>query len=214
MTASFVADSVVRPLGLDARLTADPTAPVVARLDRGLPVAVAERQGDWARIVCANGWEAWVDGRLLTPLAPTATARQQSGLMLAGVGLLSLLGAVAVGIGGFLDWWKVGASVTAWDIPMKFLVTGDVGDGVKAGPFLLVVVLVALPLVTRRPLPSTALLVLGAVPALLAVTALIRGVREDPSIDPRIGLVLTLAGGVLIMIDGLGIGARAGTPRQ
>lgn len=206
----FVANATVPSRGLDARSTPDPSAPLAARLDPGLPVAVTERRGDWARIVCANGWEAWVDGRLLLAPAAPGTAGTRSGLAVAGIGLLSLSGAVAVVVGGFLDWWNVaGLSATAWDIPMKFLLTGDIGDGVKAGPFLLVVVVVALPLVTHRPAPSAALLAIGLVPVLIAAAALIRGVREDPSLDPRIGLLLTLAGGVLVMLEGLGIGARA-----
>ena len=35
------------------------------RLDPGLDVAVIERTGDWAHVRCSNGWETWVDGRLL-----------------------------------------------------------------------------------------------------------------------------------------------------
>lgn len=210
MTASTVANYVVPPSGLDARSAPDPSAPVAARLDPGLPVAVTERQGDWARIVCTNGWVAWVDGRGLLPSAGTGTAATQSGLAVAGIGLAALAGMVAVLVGGFLDWWKLGrASLTAWDIPMQFLVTGDTGDGVKAGPFLLVVVLLALPVLTRRRIPSWAVMLIGVVPMLLAAGALIRGLRQDPSVDPRIGLVLTLVGGVLIMVEGLGIGARA-----
>ncbi|MEV0321674.1 hypothetical protein ACIBKX_34885 [Streptomyces sp. NPDC050658] len=38
-----------------------PTAP----LDALLPVQLVDRLGDWGQIVCANGWSAWVDGRLL-----------------------------------------------------------------------------------------------------------------------------------------------------
>lgn len=34
-----------------------------------LEVQVAETSGEWARIVCSNGWSAWVDGRLLVPIA-------------------------------------------------------------------------------------------------------------------------------------------------
>jgi hypothetical protein len=219
MTASFTTNAIVPPRGLDARSTADPNAPVAARLDAGLPVTVAERQGDWARVVCSNGWEAWVDGRLLvapgSPAASGATApaarTSTSGLAVAGIGLLSFLGAIAAALGGFLDWWSTGGiSLTAWDIPMKYLVTGDVGDGVKAGPFLLVVVLVALPLATRRALPAAALYGIGLVPTLIAGVALIRGLRQDPSLDPRIGLVLTLAGGVLILAEGFGIGRGFG----
>ncbi|GAA2252118.1 hypothetical protein GCM10010232_45440 [Streptomyces amakusaensis] len=44
-------------------------APDVSRptepLDPLLPVRLIDRYGDWSRILCANGWSAWVDGRLL-----------------------------------------------------------------------------------------------------------------------------------------------------
>ncbi|MGW4892462.1 hypothetical protein ACWEQL_09375 [Kitasatospora sp. NPDC004240] len=47
-----------------------------ARLDPLLPVQLIGRQGDWGHVMCANGWSAWVDGRLLValpeePRAPT-----------------------------------------------------------------------------------------------------------------------------------------------
>jgi len=65
-------------------------APDVSRptepLDPLLPVQLLERRGDWARILCVNGWSAWVDGRLLVsvpgdppaagqPMARTADPR-------------------------------------------------------------------------------------------------------------------------------------------
>lgn len=31
------------------------------RLEPGLPVQVVERNDQWARIICSNGWAAWVD---------------------------------------------------------------------------------------------------------------------------------------------------------
>ncbi|MFI1016866.1 hypothetical protein [Streptomyces sp. NPDC020965] len=47
-------------------------APDVSRptepLDPLLPVRLLDRRGDWGRILCANGWSAWVDGRLLVPV--------------------------------------------------------------------------------------------------------------------------------------------------
>ncbi|MFD8595679.1 hypothetical protein ACFV1L_11805 [Kitasatospora sp. NPDC059646] len=52
----------------------DPAA-VGIPLDPLLPVVLAEANGNWARIVCSNGWTAWVDGRLLVALPqrpPTA----------------------------------------------------------------------------------------------------------------------------------------------
>jgi hypothetical protein len=48
-----------------------------ARLDALLPVRVAEVRGDWARVVCSNGWTGWADGRLLVtlPQRPPAATR-------------------------------------------------------------------------------------------------------------------------------------------
>ena len=47
-----------------------------AWLDALLPVRITDLRGDWARVLCANGWCAWVDGRLLVALpdAPPGTA--------------------------------------------------------------------------------------------------------------------------------------------
>jgi hypothetical protein len=64
---------VVPPDGLPAWETPDPSRPTVP-LDALLPVQLVERLGDWGRVVCANGWAAWVDGRLLVavPQPPPA----------------------------------------------------------------------------------------------------------------------------------------------
>lgn len=51
--------------GMPAWASPDPAAAPVATLDPGLPVQVAETAGAWARVVCSNGWEAWVDARRL-----------------------------------------------------------------------------------------------------------------------------------------------------
>jgi hypothetical protein len=51
--------------GMPAWATPDPTFPAVATLDPWLPVQVVEWWGEWAHIRCSNGWEAWVNGRLL-----------------------------------------------------------------------------------------------------------------------------------------------------
>ncbi|MFE2292420.1 hypothetical protein [Streptomyces sp. NPDC059452] len=72
-TPEFRPTHVVPPDGLDAW-----EAPDVARptdpLDGLLPVQLLDRRGDWAYVACSNGWEAWVDGRLLVsvPKAPPA----------------------------------------------------------------------------------------------------------------------------------------------
>lgn len=46
-------------------------------LDPFLPVELVDRRGDWGRVMCANGWSAWVDGRLLVavPQAPPSAGQ-------------------------------------------------------------------------------------------------------------------------------------------
>lgn len=55
---------VVPRSGLDAWEAPDPGLPTTP-LDAFLPVRLEERAGDWGRILCSNGWTAWVDARLL-----------------------------------------------------------------------------------------------------------------------------------------------------
>ncbi|CAL9345163.1 hypothetical protein SUDANB58_00348 [Streptomyces sp. enrichment culture] len=77
----FLPTHVVPPHGMPAWETPDPGRPTVA-LDALLPVRLAERRGDWAHVVCSNGWSAWVDGRLLVavPRDPPATGGPQAGV--------------------------------------------------------------------------------------------------------------------------------------
>jgi hypothetical protein len=55
----------VPPQGMQAWAAPDPNGAVVATLGGHLPVQVAEMRGAWARVICSNGWQGWVDGRLL-----------------------------------------------------------------------------------------------------------------------------------------------------
>ncbi|MFE7778392.1 hypothetical protein ACFU5O_31805 [Streptomyces sp. NPDC057445] len=56
-------------------------APDISRpstpLDPFLPVELVDRMGEWGRVLCANGWSAWVDGRLLVavPQSPQITGQ-------------------------------------------------------------------------------------------------------------------------------------------
>ena len=62
------------------------------QLDAGLEVTVAEWQGDWARIHCSNGWTAWVNGRLLVPVAnPTGGSAHDGASTVVDDQLASLL---------------------------------------------------------------------------------------------------------------------------
>ncbi|EFL13580.1 conserved hypothetical protein [Streptomyces sp. C] len=62
--------------GLPAWEAPDVSRPTAA-LDPFLPVRLLSRRGEWGEILCANGWSAWVDGRLLVavPQPPPTTGR-------------------------------------------------------------------------------------------------------------------------------------------
>jgi hypothetical protein len=53
--------------GMAAWTAPDPKLPPTVTLNGRLELVVAERAGDWARVVAVNGWTGWVDGRLLVP---------------------------------------------------------------------------------------------------------------------------------------------------
>ncbi|WP_328297107.1 hypothetical protein OG389_04295 [Streptomyces sp. NBC_00435] len=62
--ADFRPTHIVPQEGLPAWESPDLSRPTVP-LDAFLPVQMLSRHGEWAEILCANGWSAWVDGRLL-----------------------------------------------------------------------------------------------------------------------------------------------------
>lgn len=75
--AEFRPTHVVPQDGLPAWETPDVSRPTVP-LDAFLPVQLLSRRGDWGEVLCANGWSAWVDGRLLVSVPqppPTAGGR-------------------------------------------------------------------------------------------------------------------------------------------
>ncbi|MGW4685124.1 hypothetical protein ACWEPM_09390 [Streptomyces sp. NPDC004244] len=62
--AGFRPTHVVPRDGLPAWETPDVSRPT-ASLDAFLPVQLLARRGEWGEVLCANGWSAWVDARLL-----------------------------------------------------------------------------------------------------------------------------------------------------
>jgi hypothetical protein len=206
---------------------------VVARLDPFLPVRVVERAGDWARVVCSNAWEAWIDGRRLLSLDDGAAQVRQAVATMsqAGqgratgaargprplwIGPLALLGA-AIAIGGtFLPWFTLGDfSAKAWDFSAQALYFGkDTTDGLKAGVPVLIAALVVWPLVLRHSMPGVIRLAVAAIVIAAAGAAFLQGHRTDPSLTPGIGLYATLAGGLLIGADHLLANRRSFAPRM
>lgn len=59
---------VVPASGMLAWASPDPELAPIAQLDPRLELQLIERAGDWAHIVCANGWSAWVNGLAIEPL--------------------------------------------------------------------------------------------------------------------------------------------------
>ncbi|MEV7419237.1 hypothetical protein [Streptomyces sp. NPDC089919] len=64
VSPDFRPTHVVPQEGLPAWEAPDVSRPTEP-LDPFLPVELLARRGEWAQILCANGWSAWVDGRLL-----------------------------------------------------------------------------------------------------------------------------------------------------
>ncbi|GAA0482891.1 hypothetical protein ACFQ2B_32275 [Streptomyces stramineus] len=63
----FAPTHVVPPDGLPTWRAPDGAVPT-EKLDPLLPVRLLDRRGDWGRVLCSNGWAAWVDARPLVPL--------------------------------------------------------------------------------------------------------------------------------------------------
>ena len=199
---------VVVPEGAQAWGEPDPAAATAGALDPGLEVRVTEQQADgWVRILCANGWSAWVDGRRLSrvggpPAVASPAPAPQLGIRLRAAGPLAVIGAALVVLGSFLPWWSSPVSVSAWDLPLRRLVSNTASTAQpRTGPLLLIVALVALPLVTGRSLPSWMLLVVAAVATNLALFALLRAVQPQPQPDPGLGAGVAFVGGVLILVE-------------
>jgi hypothetical protein len=68
--------------GLPAWSTPDPSKPTQP-IPPDLEVEVADRFGDWARVVCSNGWTAWVDG---TRLIDVTEARARASALMDQLG--------------------------------------------------------------------------------------------------------------------------------
>lgn len=140
-----------------------------------------------------------------------STQRSSTSLLPAGVGVFGLCGAVIVIVGGFLPWMSSGGkSVSAWGIPLLTVITAKPAQGVPVGVMLLLTVLVLLPYATRRRLPMAVRLLLAAVVIDAAGAIFVLVVRSGPPFSVGIGVLLTLAGGVLLTLGDAGIRRGSG----
>jgi len=125
-------------------------------------------------------------------------------------------GALLVLLGSILPWWTIGfGSASAWDIPVIFLISNGSAtlSGLKVGLLLLAVVVVALPALTKKPLPDNLLTIVGLAVVALSLLTLLRGLigfsaggflggsGRRFTYSPSFGLFLTIVGGVLMSLD-------------
>lgn len=118
---------------------------------------------------------------------------------------MAIGGAALVLIGSFLPWLGSGLSISGWDVPLAYLLTGgDQVNTLKVGLVLVAVVaVVAVPLLTKRPLPySWPLRASGVAAAAAGLLFVVRLLVEDgPKPDFGIGIMLTIVGGGLIAFE-------------
>ena len=70
---AFTATHAAPPGGMQTWSTPDPAAAPDNQLGGGLPVQLLEETVGWGHVRCSNGWECWVDARLLVALGAART---------------------------------------------------------------------------------------------------------------------------------------------
>lgn len=120
---SWSATHTAPEAGLQAWSAPDAGQPPVATVDPGLELQVLESRGAWARIVCSNGWEAWVDGRLLVAHdVPAPSARPR---LVAGAAALVIVVLVALMARGGGSDHPAGAALVDLHVPAGWSVSRD-----------------------------------------------------------------------------------------
>jgi hypothetical protein len=76
---------------MDAWSHPDPAAQPSSELDGRVDVQIMETAGEWAKVRGQNGWEGWVDGKLLERIDPNGGSDDRRALMLLAIALVVLL---------------------------------------------------------------------------------------------------------------------------
>jgi hypothetical protein len=199
-TSVFLPTHDVPAAGMPTWPEPDPNAAAGPSLAGKTQVQVLDMRSDgWAHVRCDNGWEAWVDGRLLTQTVPTRAV-----VATAAPNPIAAVGVVGVIVATFLPWVTVpGGSMTAWEMPTEFLLgrADDLG-GPKVGLLLVVAVGITLvPFVSKVRLPwyATVSCAALAVEAVLMTLLRTRALTIDASIG--VGAVVALLGAAAMAID-------------
>ena len=143
--ATFAPNHTIPEGGLDAWDSPDPALSPTARLDSWLDVQVTATNGGWARVLCANGWSAWVDWAALVPVtvAPRSVGDPLQGAVPVAAPLgvtnwMALGGGAVVAVAGLLPWVSLNlgglgsVSANAFKAPLELLwnaQAGGIGQG-------------------------------------------------------------------------------------
>ena len=86
--------------GMDAWSEPDPAAEPSSELEGRVEVQVVETAGEWAKARGQNGWEGWVDGRLLEQIDQSGAPGDQRAYIVLGVAVAVLIILAIIGITG------------------------------------------------------------------------------------------------------------------
>jgi hypothetical protein len=179
-------------------------------------VAVVARQGDWTRVLCSNGWSAWVDGRDLTPLSaasvPAATPAAGHPAVAGHAGLAfspALIGAAAVALGALLGWTRgQGLGANSLDIPLLSLIDFKASDSAVKVGFLVLGLAAAGVAGSLQPSRAWLKKVAGIGAVVVSVLFIVQIQRVISQIGAGsvfsvlgLGVPLTLAGGLVLIFE-------------
>ena len=85
---------------MDAWTDPDPAAPPSSELAGRVEVAVVATAGEWAQVRGENGWEGWVDGRLLEQIDTSDAPGDQRAFILLGIAVAVLIVLAIMGVTG------------------------------------------------------------------------------------------------------------------
>lgn len=86
--------------GMDAWSTPDPADQPASELDGGVAVQLIATAGEWANVRGNNGWEGWVDGKLLEQFDPTDAPGDRRAYVLLAAAIAVLIVLAVMGMTG------------------------------------------------------------------------------------------------------------------
>lgn len=214
MGPAWVATHVVPTGGMSAWSEPNPGLQPVANLEARVQLSIAERRGDWAKVVGSNGWTGWVDARRLVALEAAASGPPSAAGINFGFGKANpiiLVGALLIGLSALLPWLDTGVdNRSAMDLSASILFDYE-GTGSPYIGWVLFGIGALTLAVGFMSKPTVPAIILGiaaiAVPALFAaqiyqlVTDL-GGSFSDLTDVLGFGPATTLVGGIVVLVGG------------